>query len=268
MCRAPQSSAKICKVGPSRGSVRGPAVAAPHHIGDTAAMNGPARVLLVDDDEELAGILAEFLREEGFTADCAPDAATALRRSAQVAYDALVLDVMMPGLSGLDLLKQLRLEADTPVLMLTARAEEVDRILGLELGADDYLAKPFSPREVAARLRAILRRRAPRGGPETLTAGGLSLHRRALAVEIDGRRVRLTTAEFLVLEALVRALGRMQSRASLTEQALGRPLEPYDRSIDTHVSNLRRKLGLEAGGRIEIRNLRSQGYILTMDGAS
>jgi DNA-binding response OmpR family regulator len=226
-------------------------------------MDGQPRILLVDDDQELGEILAEFLREDGFAPDWACDAAAAERKAAETDYDALVLDVMMPGGSGLELLKALRLRSDTPVLMLTARAEEVDRVLGLELGADDYLAKPFSSREVAARLRAILRRREPRGGPDILAAGGLLLHRRALAVEIEGVRVRLTVAEFRVLEALVRSVGRMQSRAVLTEQALGRPLEAYDRSIDTHVSNLRRKLGLEAGGGIEIRNIRSQGYVLT-----
>jgi len=228
-------------------------------------MSGSPRILLVDDDEALTGILADYLREEGFAADCAADAENAVRRSAETTYDALVLDVMMPGRSGLELLKDIRREADTPVLMLTARAEELDRVLGLELGADDYLAKPFSPREVAARLRAILRRREPRGGPDTFGAGGLQLHRRALAAEIGGRRVRLTVAEFLVLEALVRSIGRMQTRADLTEQALGRTLQPYDRSIDTHVSNLRRKLGLDVGGAMEIRNIRGQGYILTLD---
>jgi DNA-binding response OmpR family regulator len=228
-------------------------------------MSAPPRILLVDDDAELAGILAEFLREEGFAADCAGDAEGAARRAAETAYDALVLDVMMPGRSGLELLKDIRREADTPVLMLTARAEELDRILGLELGADDYLAKPFSPREVAARLRAILRRREPRSGPDSFAVGDLVLHRRALAAEIGGRRVRLTMAEFLVLEALVRSIGQMQTRAELTEQALGRTLEPYDRSVDTHVSNLRRKLGFEPGGRMEIRNIRSQGYVLTLD---
>jgi DNA-binding response OmpR family regulator len=220
------------------------------------------RVLLVDDDAELAATVREFLLIDGFAVDWAGGGGDALHRIATSAYDVVVLDVMMPSMSGLDVLKRIRLDHDVPVLMLTARAEELDRVLGLELGADDYLTKPFHLRELAARLRAILRRIRGRAEPTVLTAGPLQIRREALAVEIEGRSVRLTSAEFMVLEALMRAPGAVQSRAELTEQALGRPLEPYDRSIDTHVSNLRRKLGLTGGGALEIRNVRSHGYVL------
>jgi DNA-binding response OmpR family regulator len=221
------------------------------------------RVLLVDDDSELAETVAEYLREEGFVVDWAGDAAGALSRRAEQSYDILILDVMMPGLNGFELLKRLRRETDTPVLMLTARAEELDRVLGLELGADDYLTKPFHLRELAARLRAILRRQNTLAGAETLRVGRLVLHRRSLSVEIEGRATRLTAAEFLVLEALARSGGRMKSRADLALEALGRPLTAYDRSIDTHVSNVRRKLGIGDGSGIQIRNIRGQGYLLT-----
>lgn len=221
------------------------------------------RVLLVDDDAELAEAVGEYLRQDGFAVDRAADAAGALSRRAGASYDILVLDVMMPGQNGFELLKRLRRESDTPVLMLTARAEELDRVLGLELGADDYLTKPFHLRELAARLRAILRRQNALAGADTLRVGRLVLDRRSLSVEIEGRATRLTAAEFLVLEALARAGGRMKSRASLALEALGRPLAAYDRSIDTHVSNVRRKLAIGEGSGIQIRSVRGQGYLLT-----
>jgi DNA-binding response OmpR family regulator len=172
---------------------------------------------------------------------------------------------MMPGESGLDLLKRLRRETDTPILMLTARAEELDKVLGLELGADDYLSKPFHLRELAARLRAILRRPLVRAEPEALSIGRLTLNRRGLTSLVAGQPVALTTAEFMVLEALARVAGRMKSRGDLALEALGRPLTAYDRSIDTHVSNVRRKLGADAG--LHIRSIRGQGYLLSEDGA-
>jgi DNA-binding response OmpR family regulator len=222
-----------------------------------------AKVLLVDDDAELAASVGDYLREEGFAVDWAANTTDATRLFSEGAHDILVLDVMMPGESGLDLLRRLRRQTDAPVLMLTARAEELDRVLGLELGADDYLTKPFHLRELAARLRAILRRLSVRSGPETLRVGALVLHRRSLGVECERRAVRLTSAEFMVLEALARSVGRVRSRADLALEALGRPLTAYDRSIDTHVSNLRRKLGLTEAAGVQIRNIRGQGYVLT-----
>ncbi|HEY3950835.1 response regulator transcription factor [Phenylobacterium sp.] len=227
-------------------------------------MSAVARVLLVDDDAELAATVGEYLREDGFAPEWAASAEAALRLRAERAYDILVLDVMMPGENGLELLKRLRRETDTPILMLTARAEELDKVLGLELGADDYLAKPFHLRELAARLRAILRRPLVRSEPEILRVGRLILNRRRLTAEVAGVPAPLTTAEFMVLEALARTAGRMKSRGDLAEEALGRPLTAYDRSIDTHVSNVRRKLGPDAG--LQIRSIRGQGYLLAEDG--
>jgi two-component system response regulator CpxR len=221
-----------------------------------------SRVLLVDDDKELASSVSDYLRLENFDPIVACDADAARRFLAEGEIDIVVLDVMMPGESGLDLLRNLRASSDLPVLMLTARAEDVDRILGLELGADDYLTKPFHLRELVARLRAILRRLHRRESDHSLRVGGLILHRGRFSVELDGVPIKLTSAEFMVLEALMREPGKLLSRSALTERALGRALEPYDRSIDTHVSNLRRKLGLQRSGIIEIRNIRGKGYTL------
>jgi two-component system response regulator CpxR len=226
------------------------------------------RVLLVDDDKELASSVSDYLRLENFDAIVGHDAATARRCVAEGNVDIIVLDIMMPGESGLDLLRELRRSSDLPVLMLTARAEEVDRVVGLELGADDYLTKPFHLRELVARLRAILRRLNRRENDHQLHVGGLILDRGRFSVELDGVSVKLTSAEFMVLESLMRQPGQLLSRSNLTERALGRPLEPYDRSIDTHVSNLRRKLGLQRSGSVEIRNIRGKGYILKEEAPS
>jgi DNA-binding response OmpR family regulator len=224
------------------------------------------RVLLVDDDQELAQSVADYLRCENYEPTIAPDAAAARRLLAAGRFDIAVLDIMMPVESGLDLLRELRRTSDLPVLMLTARAEDFDRILGLELGADDYLAKPFHLRELAARIRAILRRfQRPESLPR-LELGKLVLDRARLLVELDGVPIQLTSAELMVLEALMREPGKLMTRAAITELALGRELEPYDRSIDTHVSNLRRKLQLQTSGPIEIRNVRGKGYILKAGG--
>lgn len=223
-------------------------------------------LLVVDDDLELAQMLEEFLQGEGFATFHALSGERALAVLSQQQVDLVILDVMMPGLSGFKVLELLRQRSDLPVLMLTARGDDADRILGLELGADDYLSKPFNPRELAARVRAILRRLDRKlSGPEVMVRlGPLTLGPAKLAVAMDGRPVRLTAAEFMVLEALVSGSDQMQTRAALTESALGRSLEAYDRSIDTHVSNLRRKLGLSAGTTLEIRSIRGAGYMLTV----
>jgi DNA-binding response OmpR family regulator len=228
-----------------------------------------ASVLIVDDDGELALMLAEFLAGENFMTHHAGNGAQALAALEDRTFDLVILDIMMPGLDGLEVLRRLRRARDIPVLMLTARGEDDDRILGLELGADDYLSKPFNPRELVARVRAILRRvdktgAAPRA---PVRLGSLAIDPTDLSVSIAGRSVRLTTAEFLVLEALARSAGAMQTRALLTEYALGRALEAYDRSIDTHVSSLRRKLGMTPGASLEIRSVRGLGYLLTAPGA-
>jgi DNA-binding response OmpR family regulator len=233
-----------------------------------AAMTANASILLVDDDRELTAMLAEYLAREAFEIEVVHDGAAALGRLEAPGVDLVVLDVMLPGQSGLDVLRRLRgHHAAPPVIMLTARGDDVDRIVGLELGADDYLAKPFNPRELVARMRAVLRRAADRDRPaEILSIGPLILDSSRHRVTARGQLISLTGAEFRVLQALLRAAGRVLSREQLTEQALGRPLELYDRSIDTHVSNLRRKLALVPPGEPEIRGIRGAGYLLTLPG--
>jgi DNA-binding response OmpR family regulator len=224
-------------------------------------------VLLVDDDRELTAMLAEYLGREGFRVEQVHDVAAALVPQASAQADVIVLDVMLPGGSGLDVLRTLRARGSRlPILMLTARGDDVDRIVGLELGADDYLPKPFNPRELVARLRAVLRRvtETPSSAPERLRAGALVLDAAQHRVELDGSVVELTGAEFRVLAELMRAPGRVLGRDELTQRALGRPLEAYDRSIDTHVSNLRRKLGLDAQRGLVIRGIRGVGYVLNV----
>lgn len=222
-------------------------------------------LLIVDDDHDLARMLSEYLTDEGFTVRCASSGVLALAILRDELFDLVILDIMMPVLDGLETLRRLRTERDVAVLMLTARGQDEDRILGLELGADDYLSKPFNPRELSARVRAILRRR-DRAQAEirtTLSLGPLTIDPASLLVTMDKRPIRLTSAEFVVLDILARSVGNMQTRALLTEKALGRQLEPFDRSIDTHVSTLRRKLGLAANAAIEIRSVRGAGYVLT-----
>lgn len=222
------------------------------------------RLLIVDDDRELCAMLAEYLGPEGFAAETAATGGAALERLARGGVDLVVLDVMLPELSGFEVLRRLRAVSAVPVLMLTARGEEVDRVVGLEMGADDYLAKPFSPRELVARVRAILRR-VPAEAPHssgTLSFGPLTLDPRAHRARIDGQNLMLTSAELRILELLVLADTRTVGREELMLQALGRRLLPTDRSLDTHVSNLRRKLG-RFTDRISIQGVRGAGYALT-----
>lgn len=335
---------------------------------------GPVRVLIIDDDRELCELLVAYLDREGFVVACAHDGATGLRRASSEFFDVIILDVMLPAIPGFDLLRRLRKERDTPVVMLSARGEEVDRIVGLELGADDYLPKPFNPRELVARIHAVLRRYAgerdrghdPRlhetreigGSPEDRqrtgssafhgaervagssgvhgveqatgssgihgveqaagssgvhgveqAAGGSGAHRtvqapgssdvdrsasfgRATApsgelriepppaaissgdLRVDlsrreaawhNRPVPLTTVEFDVIAILIQATGRVVSREEISQKALGRSHSPYDRSVDMHVSNLRRKLQAVAGDRVMIKTVRSAGYLLVCD---
>jgi DNA-binding response OmpR family regulator len=225
------------------------------------------RVLIVDDDQELCQMLTEYLEAEHFEVHCVHDGRDALERLKSAQFNILVLDVMLPTLSGFDLLRKLGPSYRTPILMLTARGDDVDRIVGLELGADDYLGKPFNPRELVARMRAILRRASSRnrsGAPDELTVGRIALNTGTHQVHVRGAPVALTGAEFRVLELLMRSAGQVISRESMTEQALGRKLVPYDRSIDTHISNLRRKLDLQLGTNPEIKNVRGSGYTLTL----
>lgn len=229
--------------------------------------HAPPRILLVDDDVALASMLREFLELQGFSVALAHDAETGLARLESGAPDLLVLDVMLPGISGFEALKRLRQRHDLPVVMLTARGEESERILGLMDGADDYLAKPCSPLELAVRIRAILKRSraapvAPAAEPTVLSAGPLTLDLRRREAFARQQALALTAAEMRVLEQLLRHPGEVLSRARLTELALDRPIEAYDRSIDTLVSKLRRKL--EAAGVPPgcIGGVRGQGYVL------
>ena len=221
-------------------------------------------LLIVDDDHELCSMLVEYLSPEGFVAETAGSGSAALERVSRGALDLVVLDVMLPELSGFEVLRRLRSVSRIPVIMLTARGEEVDRVIGLELGADDYLAKPFSPRELVARIRAVLRRMATEPQPVSgaVTWGPLRLDLRSRRAEVEGRDLELTAAELRILELLVRADTRTVSREDLMLQALGRRLMPTDRSLDTHVSNLRRKLGKLTDG-ISLQSVRGSGYALT-----
>jgi DNA-binding response OmpR family regulator len=226
-----------------------------------------ARVLIVDDDRELCQMLTEYLDAEHFDVQSVHDGGDALRELQNNNFEILILDVMLPSISGFDLLRKLGASYATPILMLTARGDDVDRIVGLELGADDYLSKPFNPRELVARIRAILRRanhRSTRGGaPDELVVGPIVLNTGTHQAHVSRKLVPLTGAELRVLELLMRSAGQVISRESMTEQALGRKLVAYDRSIDTHISNLRRKLELETGKNPEIKNVRGAGYTLT-----
>jgi DNA-binding response OmpR family regulator len=223
------------------------------------------RILIVDGDVHLAGLLVELLAGENYQPAHASNGVAALACLARRSFDLLILDVMMPKMDGLDLLRRVRKEGSIPVLMLTARGDGQDRILALELGADDCLAKPFSVCELVARLRAILRRSTnSRPDSTPLAIGALAIYPGTMSVTLEGVPVRLTTAEFMVLEALARSAGRVQSRETLTYLGLGRPLEPFDRSIDTHISNIRRKLCLDSRRGIEIKNSRGHGYVLTL----
>jgi two-component system response regulator CpxR len=227
------------------------------------------RVLLVDDDVELAELVGEYLIREGFTLDAETDGTHALDRAVSGDYQLTVLDVMLPGVSGFDLLRGIRAISQMPVLMLTARGDDVDRIVGLELGADDYLSKPFNPRELVARIRAVLRRtQAEARGPgeravELLGVDDVVMDLGRRTVRRAGAPVELTAVEFTLLELMLRAAGAVVRRDELARGALGRALLPFDRSIDVHVSRVRKKLGPRPGGGERIATLRAVGYMYT-----
>jgi DNA-binding response OmpR family regulator len=223
----------------------------------------PTSVLLVDDDFELGQMLTEYLSTEAFSVITAYDGGSALRLAEKESFALVILDVMLPSLNGFDVLRTLRRTQSVPVIMLTAQGADNDRILGFELGADDYLPKPFNPKELLARMRAVLRRtlEGTAHASSDIAVGDLRLNAADLDAYVEGRSLQLTGAEFRVLELLMRAPRRTRSRELLTERVLGRKSTPSDRSIDTHISNLRRKLGEGAG--VEIRNVRGAGYVLT-----
>jgi DNA-binding response OmpR family regulator len=226
------------------------------------------RLLVVDDDRELCGLLATFLAREGFECDCVHDGEEGLRAALSGQHQAIVLDVMLPGLSGFDVLRNIRERKQTPVLMLTARGEHVDRVVGLEMGADDYVPKPFDPRELVARIRAVLRRAESgpdrRADRDPIHAGDLELVPHTREAVYRGRRVGLTASEFGILQHLVRASGRIVSREELSRAVLLREYGPGARGIDMQVSKLRRKLDGGRRGDSVIRTVRSAGYLLAV----
>lgn len=221
-----------------------------------------ARVLLVDDDRELCRMLTEYLAQEGFSVTPVHEGVRALAVLDEGNFQMVILDVMLPGLSGLEVLRELRPQWDLPVLMLTARGDDVDRVVGLEMGADDYLPKPFNVRELVARLRAILRRvDKSQNRTGRIEVGPLALDRRTHTVTYSESALTLTGAEFRILETLMLQAGNVVSRERLMQEAVGRRRLPWDRSIDTHVSNLRRKLGAVGAGPL-ILSVRGSGYQL------
>ena len=223
------------------------------------------RILLVDDDRALASMLSEYLALHGFSVESVTSGEEALTLIDARSPDLVVLDVGLPGIDGLQTLSRLRERRSVPVIMLTAHGEDRDRIAGLLAGADDYLPKPFNPLELAARIRAVLKRSVtPSAGHLTLGFGNLELHVKQREVLVEGQPVALTATELRILEVLLNRKGEVLSRAELTEAAVGRPLEAYDRSVDTLVSKLRRKLGAAGARGAEIRSLRGHGYVLDL----
>jgi DNA-binding response OmpR family regulator len=226
------------------------------------------RVLLVDDDVELSAMLGEYLAREGFEVTAVPDGETGVAEALSGRHAIAVLDVMMPGIGGVEALRRIRAESRLPVLMLTARGDDVDRIVGLELGADDYVPKPCTPRELVARLRAILRRSQPVAADESgapVRNGPLVLWPERREARWQERPLELTSTEFNLLEILARRAGQVVSRGELSEQGLGRPLARFDRSIDVHLSSIRHKLGTRADGGSWIQTVRGQGYQLARE---
>ncbi|SMC20615.1 two-component system, OmpR family, response regulator [Andreprevotia lacus DSM 23236] len=223
------------------------------------------RVLLVDDDADLCTMQAEYLATEGFDADAVFDGEAGVHAALTGSYAAVVLDVMMPRLGGIDALRQIRAQSQVPVIMLTAKGDGIDRIVGLELGADDYIPKPCMPRELVARLRAILRRTQGSDSHTPQHAGPLSLFPEYRRAEWNGVPLELTNSEFQLLEILVSAGGRVLTKNELCERGLGRPHTRYDRSVDVHMSNLRQKLGNYPDGRSPIQTVRGVGYRLAND---
>ncbi len=229
------------------------------------------RLLVIDDDIELCELLTDYLTPEGFEVETVHEGEQGANRALSGEHAMVVLDVMLPGISGFDVLRRIRAGSGIPVLMLTARGDDVDRIVGLEMGADDYLPKPFNPRELVARIRAIQRRAEPKPGEppgpiphERLVVGDIELDTGTRGVSRAGRAVELTSVEFSLLEAFLRTAGTVVTREELVKKVLGRRLSPYDRSIDVHVSSLRRKLGHHVGKTERIRTVRGIGYLYAL----
>lgn len=225
-------------------------------------------MLIIDDDEELCELVSEYLSVEGFDAESVNDGETGLARALSGEYEMAILDVMLPKMDGFEVLRNLRKESKLPVIMLTARGDDMERIVGLEIGADDYLAKPFNPRELAARLRAILRRTAEPASSEqvgeVIELDGIAISSSSRLATLDGEELNLTSVEFELLFELLRNAGKVVRKEDLSETVLDRKLSPFDRSLDMHISNLRKKLGNRDDGSVRIKTIRSVGYIYTV----
>ena len=225
------------------------------------------RILVIDDDVELCSLVTEYLKPEGFQVEAVHDGKMGLNRALSGDHLLVVLDVMLPGLNGFDVLRRLRDGSRVPVLLLTARGEDVDRIVGLEIGADDYLPKPFNPRELVARIRAILRRTHSAAGealvPDIIKVGDVELDPARRSVHHHGKPVELTSVEFGLLQVLLREAGRVVTREALVDEVLGRKFSPFDRSIDMHVSKVRKKLG-DTDTEDHIKTVRGAGYIFAL----
>jgi two-component system response regulator CpxR len=224
------------------------------------------RILVIDDDVELCNLVSEYLAPEGFQVEAVHQGNRGLERALSSEHALVVLDVMLPNLNGFEVLRRIRDKSRVPVLLLTARGEDVDRIVGLEIGADDYLPKPFNPRELVARIRAILRRtrateRAGAPPEQVLRVSDIELDPGTRTVRQNGKHVELTSVEFNLLHALLREAGRVVPRERLVDIVLSRKFSPFDRSIDMHVSKIRKKLGDSEGGMDHIKTVRGVGYI-------
>ena len=223
------------------------------------------KVLIIDDDEELCELVSEYLSVEGFETSVVHDGASGLNEARSGKYDLAILDVMMPKMNGFEVLKNLRADSTLPVLMLTARGDDMERIVGLESGADDYLPKPFNPRELVARLRAILRRvQGDDTEREKIVVDDIELSETSRTAKLDGEEVILTSVEFDLLKHLLIDAGKVIKKEDLSLRVLDRELSPYDRSLDMHISNLRKKLGNRTDGSERIKTVRSVGYIYTL----
>jgi len=232
----------------------------------------PMNILLIDDDIELTDLMRRFLTHEGFSVDSESDGTAGLERMRTDTFDLAVIDVMMPGKNGMDVLRELRGFSQLPVIMLTARGEEMDRIIGLELGADDYIPKPCNPRELAARIRAVLRRaegvRADEkqsDTPQVQHIAGFEWHPQSRRILEGGAELILTSSEYNILSVLLEHAGKVVEKNELTEQALGKHHGPFDRTLDVHIGRIRKKLAVMDNGEPRIKTVRGVGWLLALD---
>ena len=227
-----------------------------------------SKILIIDDDEELCELVSEYLSVEGFETEAVHDGETGLQKALTEDYELAILDVMLPRKNGFDVLRDLRKSSKLPVVMLTAKGDDMERIVGLEIGADDYLPKPFNPRELVARLRAVLRRYhdtdEKKVSAESFTVDDIEVSLTGRTAKLGGTELNLTAVEFDLLVALLEQAGKIVKKEDLSQRVLDRRLSPFDRSLDMHVSNLRKKLGAREDESERIKTIRSVGYIYTV----